>query len=246
VRSRGPVSVASSHSTENVELAAPMSTAERKLWGTMCDVLPAERNCAKSKAKRKALFASLDGDGSGDLSVKELMQALNGPLVGLSAMTQTIGALHGTQAISLEPIVAGAVALASQVHSPGGDGLSQTSQELTGIRYAQFRLFLVYLRHHIELYTMFEDLEHQCHHEHDEPLSLADFQHLLPQFETWHIHVDDPVAEFAHIERLGGGGKGAGISFSAFLKWALEKKVHMEIDGVETAEEWDELERAQM
>ena len=80
---------------------------------------------------------------------------------------------------------------------------------------AEFRLLLVYLQRYFELFVMFERVDVGD----DRRVNEDEFTEALWMIEEWGLHVDDPSAEFALIDRNGGGE----ILFDEFCDWALSR-----------------------
>ena len=101
-------------------------------------------------------------------------------------MTQTLAEMrelatfHGVWMENHETLLRDAMDMAAKVLPSIAHGKDIKDHGEPYVEREQFRLLLVYIRHHFELYTMFEDVEHLCHHDHDEPLGYSDFVAIVP------------------------------------------------------------------
>ena len=67
----------------------------------------------------------------------------------------------------------------------------------------------------------------------DRRVDRDEFEHALPLFEQWGVHVDDPDAEFQRID-VDGGGR---ILFDEFSAWALQRGLDNDVNDNVAGEE---------
>jgi len=184
----------------------------------------------------------LDKDRDGRLTLTDIKFGFtHGQFAKTLSEMRTLCSFHGVWMSDHEPLLRDAMDMASKVLPCVAHRASMADHGEPYVEREQFRLLLVYIRHHFELYLMFEDVEHLCHHDHDEPINFQDFCAVLNQLIAWHIQIGDPRAEFDKIDAMSNKKRSGGISFSQFRTWALEKKLHME--KVHTEAEFVEEER---
>ena len=165
----------------------------------------------QDRAARNLLFASMDGNGNGFLSLAEV----------------DLGLVHvlSPQALAgAKPAVLRAFNAAKAVRKGGrplGDDLIERGEE--------FRLFLLYTRRYLELFAAFEQLDTSG----DRRLDVDEFEAACSSglLSDWGVAVSDPVAEFAKIDL----DKGGQVLFDEFAHWALTR--HLHLDGDDTHEE---------
>ena len=160
--------------------APPPSEREIALWKKLTLELPSERDDAH-KVQRSAAFKSLDKDRDGRLTLTDIKLGFTqGDFAKTLAEMRELASFHGAWMNDYETLLRDAMDMASKVLPNAAHGQAIKDHGEPYVEREQFRLLLVYIRHYFELFTMFEDVEHLCHHDHDEPLNLQDFCAIVP------------------------------------------------------------------
>eukprot|EP00947_MAST-08B_sp_MAST-8B-sp1_P004987 g4987.t1 len=184
------------------------STITAEQWQALGAKLPTGSTAA-DKAKRKKMFRDFDPNGNGYLSLAEVDKGVK-------------DVLKSDQLFDAKPAIMRAFQAAK--------GAAKTKARLGAdfVERAEFKLLLVYLKRYFELFVMFERVDTGD----DRRVNLDEFTEALWMIEDWGVTVDDPAAEFARIDRNGGGE----VLFDEFCDWAISK--HLEaFDHEEHAEE---------
>ena len=169
---------------------------------------------AQDKAARNLLFASMDGNGNGYLSLAEIDGGMKSMLPGNAARAK--------------PAVMRAFQ-AAKVARPSGSQPNASLRDDVVERGAEFRLFLLYLKRYLELLAAFERLDADG----DRRLDVDEFTEAcrIGLLSTWGVNVDDAEEEFRKMD-LDGGGK---VLFDEFAHWALCR--HLRLEGSEKEDE---------
>eukprot|EP00930_Biecheleria_cincta_P097377 TRINITY_DN89099_c0_g1_i1.p1 TRINITY_DN89099_c0_g1~~TRINITY_DN89099_c0_g1_i1.p1 ORF type:complete len:651 (+),score=85.50 TRINITY_DN89099_c0_g1_i1:76-2028(+) len=176
-----------------------------------------------STARRKALFRQADMNGNGICSLAECDRLIVTVLhiEGVSIMKPVINrAFHGARDIV-----------------PSVGSFSPHYVDLH-----EFRFFLIYLKHYLELFIFFSSMDSKVKGKYsDRRLSFKEFEAAIPQILAWGVDEDvarmlrtDPPAVFRSIDDNGG----AVVMFDEFAHWALWHhlfQVDGEDDGMEEA-----------
>ena len=91
------------------------------------------------------------------------------------------------------------------------------------LTFPEFRIFLQYLRMYFELFQAFARLDTGD----DRRMDIDEFKAGIDNLADWGISVDDPEAEFAAIDKSGGGQ----VLFGEFCEWAIPRGLDLEDDG---------------
>ena len=86
----------------------------------------------------------------------------------------------------------------------------------------EFRLLLLFLRQHFEYFQAFARIDSGD----DNRVDLAEFTAALPKLQKWVGDIADPKAEFAKIDKNGGGQ----ILFDEFVAWASTRNLDLDDD----------------
>eukprot|EP00494_Astrolonche_serrata_P031977 UN32246 len=86
----------------------------------------------------------------------------------------------------------------------------------------EFRLFLIALRSHLELFIVFSMIDVSR----DFKLTLDEFRLALPLLKKWGVNVDDPEGLFEMIDKDHSGE----ISFAEFVDWALKEAIIADLE----------------
>lgn len=166
-------------------------------WAGLKAKLPTERT-SDLQEKRRALFESFDPNGNGYLSLAEVDK-------GLTELGVTPDPLP--KKVIMRAFQAAKGAHAASTNGPGADF----------IELCEFRLLLVYLRRYLEVWLLFENVDHSGDHR----ISLDEFTTAAGQLKELG-NVSE--AEFKAIDQNGGGM----ILFDEFAEWALAKLLALE------------------
>jgi Ca2+-binding EF-hand superfamily protein len=169
-------------------------------WEEIRNRLPTSRT-PEDKQKRVDLFRQFDVNSNGFLSLAEVDKGVKDVL--------QVEALFDAK-----PVLIRAFTTAKAVNG--------TSGQTDYVVFPEFRLLLVYMKHYLELWDMFEVIS-----DNGRRIDLAEFKKALSQMEKWgHAPVEHPEEEFKAIDTNGGGY----ILFDEFAGWALHKHLHLEKD----------------
>jgi Ca2+-binding EF-hand superfamily protein len=168
-------------------------------WEEVAAKLPVEKT-AEQKEHRRQLFAGFDPNGNGYVSLAECDKGCR-DVLGLDDENSLP-----------KPVIMRAYQAARSVAQADGKNLTKHGGDY--IEWAEFRLFLVYLRRYLELWYMFAGMDVDA----DRRLSFVEFETALPTLAGWGVAVDDPQSQFDEIDSNGGGM----ILFDEFAQWAME------------------------
>merc|ERR1711953_1393840 len=173
-------------------------------WDTINTRLPFQRN-KKAYGKRKSLWEQFDVNGNGFLSLAEVTKGIR-DVIAVDELFDAIPAInrsfHHVKNVSKTP----------NEHGPNF------------IEFREFRLFLQTLRQYFEYYQAFDRLDSGD----DRRVDKEEFtsEKMKSTLEKWVGPIEDLEAEFAKIDKNGGGQ----ILFGEFVDWALEKDLDVEDD----------------
>ena len=158
--------------------------------------IPVERT-AEEKKRRDDLFMQFDPNGNGYLSLAECDKGVI-DILGLKDAAKPAIMRAYQLARDVRPSEAGSV---------GSDYVSKS----------EFRVFLLYLKQHLELWEMFKLADAGD----DRRIDLGEFKASAPLLREWGLEVSDDVeATFKEVDADGGGQ----ILFVEFAAWAIKKK----------------------
>merc|ERR1711953_741025 len=173
-------------------------------WETINDKLPFQRK-KEAYEKRKSLLTQFDVNGNGFLSLAEVTKGIR-DVIAVDELFDAIPAInrsfHHVKNVSKTP----------SEHGPDF------------IEFREFRLFLQTLRQYFEYYQAFDRLDTGDDRRVDKEEFTSD--KLKSTLEKWVGPIEDLDAEFAKIDKNGGGQ----ILFAEFVDWALEKDLDIEDD----------------
>merc|ERR1712109_18483 len=190
------ISTISTTNTTTVTMSVP--------WETINEKLPFQRN-KEAYAKRKDMWTAMDVNGNGYLSLAEVTKGVR-DVIAVDELFDAIPAInrsfHHVKAVS-------------KSDNPHGDDF---------IEFPEFRLFLQTLRQFFEYYEAFNRLDTG----EDQRVDKEEFTSpkMKETIEKWVGPIEDMEAEFATIDKNGGGQ----ILLSEFIDWALEKDLDIEDD----------------
>ena len=171
-------------------------------WGEIRDKLCFERDPA-SKAKRDKMWALIDVNGNGYISLAEVEKGLR-------------------DVICLDSIFDCKRAIARAFHASKNAVKTKSKHGANYIERAEFRLLLQYLRQYYEYYQAFARIDTGD----DNRINLQEFIAAKPMVEKWVGKIKDPIAEFRKIDKNGGGQ----ILFDEFCEWAIAKNLDLDDD----------------
>merc|ERR1712062_657055 len=173
-------------------------------WETINEKLPFQRK-KEAYEKRKSLWTQFDVNGNGFLSLAEVTKGIR-DVIAVDELFDAIPAInrsfHHVKNVSKTP----------NDHGPDF------------IEFREFRLFLQTLRQYFEYYQAFDRLDSGDDRRVDKEEFTPD--KLKSTLEKWVGPIEDLDAEFAKIDKNGGGQ----ILFGEFVDWALEKDLDIEDD----------------
>merc|ERR1712203_119257 len=173
-------------------------------WETINEKLPFQRK-KEAYEKRKSLWTQFDVNGNGFLSLAEVTKGIR-DVIAVDELFDAIPAInrsfHHVKNVSKTP----------NEHGPDF------------IEFREFRLFLQTLRQYFEYYQAFDRLDSGD----DRRVDKEEFtsENMKSTLEKWVGPIEDLEAEFAKIDKNGGGQ----ILFGEFVDWALEKDLDVEDD----------------
>merc|ERR1711936_1016280 len=173
-------------------------------WETINEKLPFQRK-KEAYEKRKSLWEQFDVNGNGFLSLAEVTKGIR-DVIAVDELFDAIPAInrsfHHVKNVSKTP----------SEHGPDF------------IEFREFRLFLQTLRQYFEYYQAFDMLDTG----NDRRVDKEEFKSakMRSTLEKWVGPVEDLDAEFAKIDKNGGGQ----ILFAEFVDWAIEKDLDIEDD----------------
>merc|ERR1712062_721126 len=173
-------------------------------WETINEKLPFQRK-KEAYEKRKSLWTHGDVNGNGFLSLAEVTKGIR-DVIAVDELFDAIPAInrsfHHVKNVSKTP----------NEHGPDF------------IEFREFRLFLQTLRQYFEYYQAFDRLDSGDDRRVDKEEFTSD--KMKSTLEQWVGPIEDLEAEFAKIDKNGGGQ----ILFGEFVDWALEKDLDVEDD----------------
>lgn len=169
-------------------------------WEETVAKLPLDKT-EEQKQERFKLYEGFDPNGNGYLSLAECDKGVRDVL--------------GLGDVLPKPVIMRAYQAARGVAQ--NDGRNQTQNGGDYIERSEFRLFLVYLSHYLELWHMFAAMDDN----NDRRVSFDEFSSSLSKLEEWGVSVDDPKAQFDKIDADGGGM----VLFDEFSKWAMAESL---------------------
>eukprot|EP00994_Dinema_validum_P004470 NODE_2522_length_682_cov_69.417062_g2064_i0.p1 GENE.NODE_2522_length_682_cov_69.417062_g2064_i0~~NODE_2522_length_682_cov_69.417062_g2064_i0.p1 ORF type:complete len:198 (+),score=82.26 NODE_2522_length_682_cov_69.417062_g2064_i0:58-594(+) len=172
-------------------------------WEELRQKLPAEKT-PDQKAQRMKLFDSMDGNGTGKLSLAEIDKGVR-------------DVLQLDEVFDAKPVIMRAYQAARAVGNKRG-----RCEDDDYVERAEFRLLLVYLRQFFELNIMFSSVDTTD----DRRISLDEFRAAVPKLSEWGVEVSDPEAAFREIDTNDGGM----VLFVEFVDWAMKKQLDLEED----------------
>jgi len=164
-------------------------------WGEVAQKLPIKRD-HESRRRRKQLFRQFDPNGNGILSLAEVDKGIE-------------ETLHLQHQRDIKPVINRAFhaarSIAPPVQSFSDDYIDQN----------EFRVFLVYLRHYLELWNVFVKIDSS----HDRRVSFKEFQASVPLLQQMGVQValEDARSVFNTVDSDHGGM----VRFDEFADWAL-------------------------
>eukprot|EP00931_Biecheleriopsis_adriatica_P049616 TRINITY_DN28702_c0_g2_i2.p2 TRINITY_DN28702_c0_g2~~TRINITY_DN28702_c0_g2_i2.p2 ORF type:complete len:404 (-),score=74.54 TRINITY_DN28702_c0_g2_i2:19-1230(-) len=173
--------------------------------------LPCGMN-AEAKSIRKNLFATFDPNGNGVLSLAEVDKGLEARLAPATLPKQVVNRAFQAARTLAEPV-------------------AEFSDDYIDAN--EFRLFLSYLHHYLELWRWFCKMDTS----NDRRVSLEEFKASLPLLQGWakgeafEAAVADPGKAFKEVDADGGGM----VLFDEFAHWALSLSLQSLL-GCETSQ----------
>eukprot|EP00980_Cylindrotheca_fusiformis_P029479 scaffold23479_cov143-Cylindrotheca_fusiformis.AAC.29 len=180
-------------------------------WDMIQSKLPVEKT-DEQKAKRQELFDGFDPNGNGYLSLAEVDKGCK-DILGIPE-------IYENKPVMMRAFQASRKAAntdgSAPSHAPHGEDQGEDY-----IERSEFRLLLLYLRHYLEAWQMFDRVDSSD----DRRIDLEEFKSAVPMIKKWGIKIEDPEAKFQEIDQNGGGH----ILFDEFADWALQKVLGVEV-----------------
>eukprot|EP00928_Gymnodinium_smaydae_P064618 TRINITY_DN47900_c0_g1_i1.p1 TRINITY_DN47900_c0_g1~~TRINITY_DN47900_c0_g1_i1.p1 ORF type:complete len:608 (+),score=84.24 TRINITY_DN47900_c0_g1_i1:77-1900(+) len=182
---------------------------------------------AESTSRRRALFRQADMNGNGIVSLAEC-----------DRLIVTVLAIKGVKI--MKPVINRAFHAARDIVPSVGEISAHY------VDFHEFRFFLIYLKHYLELFLIFCNVEHRKDKGKysDRRMSYAEFEAAIPQLLKWGVDTEvekllrrDPAAVFRDIDANGGGV----VLFDEFAHWALWNHL-FHLDGSDDGELEEALE----
>lgn len=169
-------------------------------WEEIRNRLPTSRS-AEDKQHRIDIFRQFDVNSNGYLSLAEVDKGVK-------------DVLKVEELFDAKPVLIRAFTAAKAVNDK--------ARHSDYVEFCEFRLLLVYLKHYLELWDMFEVISNNGRR-----IDFEEFKKALKTMESWgHAPVTNAEDEFKAIDKNGGGY----ILFDEFSAWALHKHLHLEKD----------------
>merc|ERR1712029_1075070 len=171
---------------------------------TVNEKLPFQRN-KDAYDKRKEMWASMDVNGNGYLSLAEVTKGVR-DVIAVDELFDAIPAINRS------------------FHHTKNVSKSDNKHGAEYIEFPEFRLFLQTLRQFFESYEAFNKLDTGD----DQRIDKEEFtkEEMKSVIEKWVGPIEDMEEEFNKIGKNGGGQ----ILFSELVDWALEKDLDIEDD----------------
>ena len=171
-------------------------------WDEIRNDLPI-RKTPEDFEKRNKLWASIDVNGNGFVSLAELDKGVRDVMRNQDLFDSKPALIRAHQAAKNR-------VKTKSLHGPDY------------VERCEFRLVLLYLRQYFEYWIAFNRVDKNM----DERISLTEFVAAQEEIEKWVGPIDDAEATFAEID-LNGGGM---ILFNEFVRWASKKSLDLEDD----------------
>jgi len=170
--------------------------------------MPTERT-VDAKRIRNALFDQFDVTGRRMLSLADVERGCR-------------EVLNLNELVCAGPVVELAFLIAREVNCSGlKEALTETGNLY--VERSEFRVLLVYLRQHMELYEMFQKIDVDG----SRRINFEKFKRAIPLLEGWGLKKNvNALEEFSSIDRDGSGT----IDFAEFADWALKNNLDLRDD----------------
>jgi len=195
--------------TASVAFAQNLAGAEVSELDAVCAKLPTSAS-EEDKARRMQLWARMDVNGNGYLSLAEVDKAVRDVLA--------VPELFSAKPVLMRAFQASKQA--RQTHSKHGSDYVERSE---------LHALLVCLRRYYELYAMFNSVDASD----DRRIDMQEFEASLPLLQEWGISCPKPSEEFAAIDSNGGNL----ILFDEFCSWALQKGLALQPSDEKTLDQ---------
>ena len=171
-------------------------------WDQIRKDLPIRKTPEEFEARNK-LWASIDVNGNGYVSVAELDK-------GLADVMQNQDLFNSKPAIIRAHQAAKDKVKTKSLHGPDY------------VERCEFRLVLLYLRQYFEYWIAFQRVDKNS----DDRISRTEFASAQEEMEKWVGTINDIDAAFDEVDVNGGGM----ILFNEFVRWAINKSLDLEDD----------------
>lgn len=175
-------------------------TFKAKDWKALMDKMPVEKTEAAAK-RRQDIWNKMNEYNNGSVSMKKMSKDME-KYLGLPKKVTDKGCLEKAYNNAKDKVKT----------KQGGDD--------SFIQFAEFRIFLVYLKQYLQYWVMFENLGGGK----TMTLSLNQLKDATKILESYGVKISDPDAEFKKIDKDGSGK----VSFDEFADYAIAKELEIE------------------
>lgn len=180
-------------------------TFKAKDWQTLMDKMPVEKTPDAAK-RRKEIWDEMNAHNNGSVSQKKMTKDME-KYLGLPKKVLEKGCLEKAYNNAKDKVKT----------KQGGDD--------SFIQFAEFRIFLVYLKQYFQYWVLFENLGGGSM-----SLTLDQLKDAEGILKSYGVTMSDPNAEFKKIDKNGSGK----VSFDEFADWAIAKEL-----AIESSEDYD-------
>lgn len=189
-------------STSDIAPKDDKGTFKAKDWKKLMEKMPIDKTEDAAK-QRKKIWDEMNAHSNGDVSKKKMGKDME-KYLGIPKKVSEKGCLDLAYDNAKNKV---------KSKKLGSDDY---------IQFAEFRIFLVYLKQYFQYWVMFENMGGGK----NMVLTLAQLKEAVPILESYGVKISDPDAEFKTMDKDGSGK----ISFDEFAKYAIAKELEIESD----------------
>lgn len=176
-------------------------TFKARDWKALMNKLPVERTESAAK-RRKKIWDQMNAYGNGSVSLRKMKKDME-KYLGLPEKVTKKGCVEMAYNNARGKV---------KTKNPGDDNF---------IQFAEFRIFLCYLKQYIEYWVMFENLGAKGENMTLTLPQLKESQHIL---ESYGVKVDSIESEFKMMDK----NKSGNANFDDFVDYAIKKELETE------------------
>lgn len=174
-------------------------TFKAKDWKKLMDKMPVDKT-PEAAQRRKKIWDEMNAHNNGSVSMKKMTKDME-KYLGLPKKVLEKGCLEKAYKNASNKV---------KTEQKGDDNF---------IQFAEFRIFLVYLKQYFEYWVLFENLGGG-----NMTLTLDQLKNATSILESYGVKIKDPEKEFKTIDKDGSGK----LSFDEFADWAIAKELEIE------------------